>query len=132
MPPNHAVTRLLIKYFHTGIGHQGRHLTHSKIRLNGYHILKGRSIIRKVVAGCQMCKRLRGPLLTQQMADLPKDRLEQVPPFVNSGLDVFGPFYVSERRSTRNSYGQRKVWVLILVCLVSRAVHVEILPWFGI
>ena len=128
MPSNHPVTKILIEYYHKCVGHQGRHLTHAEIRMNGFHVLNGKSIIRNFLSDCNMCKRLRGPMMTQQMASLPRDRLEEVPPFCNTGLDVWGPVIISEKRATRSTSAQRKVWVLILVCLVSRAVHVEIIP----
>ena len=59
---------------------------------------------------------------------MPEDRLAEVPCFENTALDVFGHFYVQNGRKTRNSYGSRKLWVLLFVCLTSRAVHVEFLP----
>ena len=53
------------------------------------------------------------------MADLPSDRLEEIPPFSNVRLDVFGPFYIYER-STRSTPGGRKIWAVIFVYLPSR------------
>ncbi len=57
------------------------------------------------------------------MADLPAERLAfQSPPFSNTGVDYFGPFYVSIRRSTV------KRWGFLFTCLTTRAIHVEIVP----
>ena len=57
------------------------------------------------------------------MADLPKERLAyQSPPFSNTGVDNFGPFYVTVRRTTE------KRWGLLFTCLTTRAVHVEVVP----
>ena len=128
LSPVHPVTKILVQYFHEKVGHQGRHLTHGEVRYHGYHIFKGKSYIRRFLQQCVLCKKLRGATLTQIMADLPVDRLEEVPPFCNTGLDVFGPYMVQEKRATRATAGKRKVWVIIYVCLVSRAVHVDILP----
>ena len=61
------------------------------------------------------------------MADLPSDRLEHVPPFTNSGVDVFGPFLVHDGKTMRRTTATKKVWVFLCVCLVSRAVHLELL-----
>lgn len=55
------------------------------------------------------------------MADLPSSRLQPEPPFTHIGIDCFGPFLVKERRS------EVKRWGLLLTCLYSRAVHVEVL-----
>jgi hypothetical protein len=55
------------------------------------------------------------------MANLPADRIEAAPPFTNTGLDCFGPFEVKDGRRNVKRYG------LILTCLASRAVHLEVL-----
>ena len=128
LPTDHSVTRSIVAFHHAKVGHQGKQLTNGEIRMNGYHILNGKKVVRKFIAECNQCKLLRGPPLGQKMADLPKDRLSEVPPFYCCGLDVWGPVYVKEKRSTRAHTGQRKIWVLLISCLVSRAVHCEILP----
>jgi len=55
------------------------------------------------------------------MADLPEDRVEAAPPFTYVGMDCFGPFLTRRGRSETKRYG------LLLTCLCSRAVHIEML-----
>lgn len=43
------------------------------------------------------------------------------PPFIYTGMDCFGPFLVKRGRSVCKRYG------LLLTCLCSRAVHIEML-----
>jgi len=42
---------------------------------------------------------LRKPPVTQLMGELPKKRLEATFPFTNIRIDVFGPYYVKDRRT---------------------------------
>ena len=44
------------------------------------------------------------------------------------GIDVFGHFFYKAGAETRRTKTERKVWVLIIVCMPSRAVHLEALP----
>ena len=55
------------------------------------------------------------------MADLPADRVTpEEPPFTNTGIDFFGPYFVKRGR------GQEKRYGVVFTCLVSRAVHIEV------
>ena len=60
------------------------------------------------------------------MSDLLEDRLASTPPFQNVGIDVFGPYNISNGSSTRRIFGTyMKIWVLIFVCSPSHAIHLE-------
>ena len=66
------------------------------------------------------CKRLGAAPGTQQMADLPPERLEAGKlPFYYVGLDCFGPFMVKYRRAEVKRYG------CIYSCFTTRAFHFE-------
>ena len=128
VPSTHRAAEDIVQHFHMKVKHQGRHITSGAIRQGGYHILRGAKLIRKLLSQCTLCKRLRGAFCGQQMASLPPVRTTPAPPFQSTGLDVFGPFTISEGATTRASKATKKCWGLLLTCMVSRAVHVELLP----
>ena len=60
------------------------------------------------------------------MADLPSGRITPSPPFTYVGLDVFGPWEVTARR-TRGGHAYSKRWAVIFTCLSTRAIHIELI-----
>ena len=125
IPGKHRFATILVDYYHRETRHQGKHITTSKVQQAGYHITEFGSIVKGVVSSCVNCLKLRGDFATQLMADLPPVRTTPSAPFRLVGIDVFGPFYVSNGKQTRATQGKAKVWALIIVCLPSRAIHLE-------
>ncbi|XP_068127969.1 uncharacterized protein [Hyperolius riggenbachi] len=126
IPHDHHVATLLVRYYHEQVVHQGRHITEGAIRSAGFWILGGKRLVSAVIHKCVTCRKLRGKLQTQKMAELPKDRVVAEPPFTNVGLDVFGPWSVLTRR-TRGGSADSKRWAVLFTCLSTRAVHIELL-----
>jgi len=120
LPRNHYITHLLIRHHHERTCHSGRGTTLNELRASGYWILRARAAVASYLWKCVTCRKLRGSTAVQKMANLPPDRLEPAPPFTNSGVDFFGPFYVKEGRS------QKKRWGALFTCLVTRAIHIEV------
>ncbi|XP_078372656.1 uncharacterized protein LOC144656297 [Oculina patagonica] len=120
LPYRHQVTDLIISAYHQKTGHLGQEYVLSSLR-QLYWIIKGRSAVRRVICSCFPCKR-RGAVRGEQlMADLPKERLMSGdPPFTYVGVDYFGPLYVRQGRSNVKRYG------CLFTCLVTRAVHIEV------
>ena len=85
-----------------------------------YTVLKLRSSLLSTKAQYLRCRELQAVTMQSIMSDLPKKRLAyQSPPFTNTGVDYFRPYYVTVRRTTE------KNWGFLLTCLTTRAVHVE-------
>ena len=97
LPRSGHITELVVSEVHEKTRHACRGTTLGEIRLSGYWIVNGRSVVSMRIMGCVTCKRLRGRASGQKMADLPTDRLEESAPFTYSGVDYFGPFLVNER-----------------------------------
>lgn len=114
------ISSLILKHIHERTGHSGRNYIISKLR-GKYWITHANAAARKVLSSCTFCKRHRGKLCEQKMADLPVERITpDSPPFTNEGMDYFGPNEVKQGRSYVKRYGG------IFTCMASRAVHLEV------
>lgn len=101
-------------------------MTEGAIRAAGLWILGGKSLINSVLHKCITCRKLCAKLEEQHSADLPSERLKVRPTFTYVGLDVFGPWSVTSRR-TRGGQAESKRWAIMFCCMSSRAVHIEII-----
>ena len=126
IPGRHHIATLLIRHHHETVEHQGRHFTEGAVRAAGYWINGGKRPISLIVHRCVKCRKLRGKVCQQKMADLPKDRVTISPPFTFVGVDVFGPWDVVTRR-TRGGAANHKRQAVLLTCLATRAVHIEVI-----
>ena len=119
--PDSHISSLLVEYYHKESGHGGKEHVLSLLRQN-YWVIKARSAVRRYLNRCLICKRRSASPMQQMMADLPADRITpEKPPFAHVGIDCFGPFMVKRGRSQEKRYG------CIFTCLVTRAVHIEVL-----
>ncbi|XP_070549479.1 uncharacterized protein [Ptychodera flava] len=80
LPQDNHISQLIIDHVHRQVQHQGRQLTLSNVRANGYWIMGVHDMVRSILHKCAICRRLRAKPLTQLMADLPSDRTEKTPP----------------------------------------------------
>ncbi|EFO99752.1 hypothetical protein CRE_18499 [Caenorhabditis remanei] len=89
-----------------------------------YWIKRITSLTRSVRKGCTTCKRRHGLPYTYPFAtSLPTVRTQSCRPFQHIGLDYFGPIgYKTETGQTG------KLWSMLTTCLVTRAVHIEVVP----
>ena len=116
----HSIVKLFPRHNHVKHHHQGIDYLRAKVQ-ERYTILKLRSSLRSIKSNCVTCTKFRAATIQPIMADLSKERLAyQSPPFTNTGVDYFGPFYVTVRRTTEKRRG------FLFTCLTTRAVQVEI------
>ncbi|KAK3109147.1 hypothetical protein FSP39_023951 [Pinctada imbricata] len=125
IPGRHHIATLLVRHYHDETKHQGRQITEGAVRSAGLWITGGKRLISSILHLCVTCRKLRGKYAYQRMADLPTDRLEPSPPFTFVGVDAFGPLNVVTRR-TRGDSASSKRWGIIFTCLVTRAIHIEL------
>lgn len=121
LPKDSHFTRIILRHFHEQVAHQGRGLTLAKMRSSGYWIVGARALVASLIHKCVICRLHRAKPVIPQMSSLPQERSESSPPFSYCGVDCFGPFLVKDRRTELKRYG------LMITCLASRAVHIELL-----
>lgn len=126
VPKNSHIDLLLVRHYHETVQHQGRRITDGRLRSAGYWIIGVKRLLASVIHKCVICRKLRGSFCAPKMADLPEDRLQPGPPFSFVGVDVFGQWNVIVRR-TRGGQASRKRWAVLFTCLVSRAIHIEVI-----
>jgi hypothetical protein len=116
---------LLIQSAHERINHMGADWTKAELRRQGFYLVPGSNPIRKVVYNCVFCQ-VRNPKPVEvPWAPFHSNRFseEGERPFASVGLDHFGSFPVYP---TRRSRVKEKRWGVMFFCLVSRAVHLEV------
>ena len=119
LPGKSHIANLIVKHCHEQVNHQGRGMTINEVRSCGYWIVGASSAVASYIARCVKCRKLRGMVEEQKMADLPLDRSEPTPPFTFSAVDYFGPWIIKEGRREVKRYG------VLFTCMASRAVHLE-------
>ena len=114
-------TSLIIWDAHEATMHHGVESTLARIR-SRYWIIKGRKSVKNVLRKCLVCKRYQGrPLRSPASPDLPEFRVDHSGcAFQVTGLDFAGPLYV------KNNSNNDKVYILLLTCASSRAIHLEL------
>lgn len=61
-------------------------------------------------------------------APLPKDRIDQAPPFKVCGIDFAGPVYIKGPSYYERNKNLDKAYICLITCAVTRALHLELLP----
>ncbi|GAA6096905.1 uncharacterized protein LOC107751036 [Tachysurus ichikawai] len=99
------VSHLILRDIHEQVGHGGINQMLSKLR-HKYWITNAKYVARKIISKCVICRRYKGKLSEQKMADLPLERItHDLPPFTNVRVDFFGPIEVKRGRSKAKRYG---------------------------
>ena len=119
---NHKLTHLLIRYEHKRLLHAGCQAVINSLRKR-YWPLTGKNIVKKILRECVICFKVRPSESTYIMGDLPSIRVTPMRAFYNCGVDFAGPFYIKEKARSRVPI---KAYMCIFVCLVTKAVHIEL------
>ena len=112
----------LIRYTHEKVMHMGVANTMGAQR-EIWWIPKMRSLVKKVIRNCNVCKVFSAKLFgNQETALLPLFRTTMSLPFQRTGVDFAGPLRCRGNHKT----DEVKVYVIIFTCAVMRGVHLEV------
>ncbi|XP_026816274.1 uncharacterized protein LOC113555881 [Rhopalosiphum maidis] len=123
LPRSHRLTDLIIDDYHQHHKHPGA-TTLQTIIQQQYWIVASRQIIRSRLRTCISCYRLRPRGLQPLIGNLPKFRLQQVKPFLVTGVDYAGP--ISLRTSTTRRTVSCQAYICLFVCMTTKALHLEL------
>ncbi|GFV19001.1 integrase catalytic domain-containing protein [Trichonephila clavipes] len=113
LPSNYPVVKALIIYKHVQLGHDGVQMLMYILR-ESYWIPKGRKTIKEVIRTCIICETYIG--VSEGL--LPQDQVRDAAVFETIGFDLAGPLILKNGE---------KNWILLLICVIYRAIHLELL-----
>ncbi|PFX26426.1 hypothetical protein AWC38_SpisGene8896 [Stylophora pistillata] len=120
---HNKLATLIVRHVHEQTLHGGVSATLCCMREN-FWTPKLRSLTKKVIHNCTICRRYRKkPLTTSYTSDslLPVFRTELSDPFAVTGVDFAGPMYYKIKQSTT-----AKAYVALFTCATTRAVHLKL------
>ena len=117
------VAELIMLWAHYG-DHAGRDTTYFTSCYVAW-IVGGRKMATRVKEHCVRCRYLDMKMEGQKMAPLPDRITIPCPCFTHLGVDLAGPFQIKIRPGARQLRGNQptiKAWVIVIVCLSTKAV----------
>ena len=126
LPSDHHITRLIIMQSHEDVFHNGVRETLTQLR-SRFRVTKGRQAIKKLIAKCNVCRKLEGKGYgIPASPDLPDFRLSNDFAFTRIGVDYAGPLYVKDIYA--ESKDMYKAYIALYTCASSRATHLDLVP----
>jgi hypothetical protein len=88
---------------------------------------RGTKLAKKMVDSCPLCRLRDRKTNGQIMGRLPDFRVTSSAPFVNTSLDMFGPFQVKDVAKGRRRF---KCWGVVFACLTTKATCLMACPGY--
>ena len=123
LPDSVHFTAKVVQHAHVTTLHGGVSLTMTKVR-EKFWVPRLRKLVKKAVKNCSRCKHFQAVALKNPpTAPLPSETTEETKPFNVIGVDFAGP--VKYRSKLKE---ERKAYVVLYSCSLTRGVFFEILP----
>ena len=117
------LAKLIVLTAHRIGGHKMIKDTIARTRQIAYIHRPGK-LVKNILDNCNICRLKKEQTSQQLMGKLPSHRVCPTPPFQKVSVDLVGHFLV---KPTMTSRKQSKVWVLMYLCDVSKALHTEVI-----
>ncbi|XP_037930154.1 uncharacterized protein LOC119664855, partial [Teleopsis dalmanni] len=88
-----------------------------------YWPIKGKLMARSVEQHCVRCTKVRPRFYEQLMCNLPATRVQPGRPFLTTGVDFCGPFWIHYRIRGKKPH---KAYIAVYCCFTTKAVHLEV------
>lgn len=124
VPKGTRLAWLLMRQAHRLCLHGGIQVQMQFLRRR-FWIPQMRDELKKFSRDCITCIRNKPVTLEQIMAGLPADRVRPGRPFETTGVDYAGPFNVKYVDKDGQPILIVKAWLVVFVCLKTRAVHLD-------
>ena len=89
-----------------------------------YHIVGAKNLTKSVSRTCIRCKIVYARTCTQQIGQLPANRVTPTSPFNHTGADFAGPIMV--KRGYTRAHMLEKTYICLFICMATKAVHLEV------
>lgn len=123
LPAKSTLTYLIFIQEHKTLMHGGPQAILSPVR-SKYWPLNGRNIAHIVVHRCVQCFKYRSVVTQPIMGNLPKSHVELARPFLKTGVDFAGPYYI--KTSLRRNAPVNKAYACVWVCFATKAMYIEL------
>ena len=88
-----------------------------------FWIVRGRQVVKFLLRGCSVCRRLEGPAFTSpESSSLSHFRVDGEGSFESIGINYCGPVYIKEGQDLKKAY------ILLITCTTTRMTHLELAP----
>ena len=121
---NHRLTKLIVENEHRQSLHSGISTVVQRCRDLGLWIPSARSVTRKIIQECILCRKLGARFLTHpRMTNLPLERIKLIHPFIGgTSVDLTGAVYCKDHNGVLVT-----MYIILFVCNVTRSLHLELI-----
>lgn len=117
------LARLIVLTAHRIGGHKMTKDTIARTRQIAYIHRPGK-LVKNILDNCNLCRLKKEQTSQQLMGKLPSYRICPTPPFQKVSVDLVGHIFVKPTMTSRTQF---KVWILMYLCDVSKALHTEVI-----